>query len=334
MAAIPDVAPVSPRGRAGTRLVPCLAAALMVGACASPGADEPAARAVATTDASPAGDAPATNASPAADAPGIVRQRTAPFDGGALHFDDAGTGSRALVLVHGWAGDRTVWREQVPALSRVLRCLALDLPAHGASDAPVRPLAIDLFADAVVAVLDAADVEQAVLVGHSNGVLVAREVLRRHPERVAGLVVVDGALRFPFVNVDQARVLVDRYRGPGYREVARQTMLSMLSPDAPTELKRDLVERMLATPQSVLIDSFEATLDLDLYAPDPIGVPLLAVHARSPFWTEDYEAFVRSLAPSVDYVVLDDVSHFLMLDRPTRFNELVETFVWGWDLAR
>ncbi|MCB9896716.1 MAG: alpha/beta hydrolase [Planctomycetes bacterium] len=270
-------------------------------------------------------------------APRAVRHRTAPFGDILLHYDDVGTGPRALVFVHGWACDRSVWREQVPALADVMRCIALDLPGHGESAAPdlaESDYTMDLFADAVLAVMDAAGVEQAVLVGHSNGAPVVRQVLRRHPERVAALVLVDGTLRYAFDDRASAEQWVDEYRQPAYREVARQMIQTMLRPEMPSELKADITQRMLRTPQTVMVGAFEAAVDPALYAPDPIDVPLLCVLAKSPFWTEDYERYVLSLAPGADYVVLADVGHFLMLDAPERFDALVRDFVWAWDLAR
>ena len=56
---------------------------------------------------------------------------------------------------------------------------------------------MDLHARAIDAVLDDAAVKSAVLIGHSNGTPVMRQFYRRFPEKVKGLVIVDGALR-PF----------------------------------------------------------------------------------------------------------------------------------------
>ncbi|MEP6505900.1 MAG: alpha/beta hydrolase, partial [Betaproteobacteria bacterium] len=70
--------------------------------------------------------------------------------------------------------------------------LALDQPAHGRSDGP--PLAsIDALADWLLALLDAAGVASAHLVGHSMGSLIALEAAARAPDRVDGLVMVGTA---------------------------------------------------------------------------------------------------------------------------------------------
>jgi pimeloyl-ACP methyl ester carboxylesterase len=70
--------------------------------------------------------------------------------------------------------------------------LALDLPAHGRSEGP--PLdSVESLADWVVALLDAADVQRAALVGHSLGSLIALEAASRSPGRVERLVMIGTA---------------------------------------------------------------------------------------------------------------------------------------------
>ena len=184
----------------------------------------------------------------------------------------------------------------------------------------------DYLADAVAAVLDDAGVTRAVLVGHSNGTAVVRQFLRRHPERTAGLVGIEGTLR-AFFGPDQVEAMAAPLRGENYREVAVGFIRGMLRPPMPEALRTELEERMLETPQHVLVSTLVEGNDPELFAEDPIEVPLLAVHARAPFWTEDYEAYVRGLAADCEYVVLEGVGHYLMLDDPERFNELVSAFV-------
>jgi pimeloyl-ACP methyl ester carboxylesterase len=63
-------------------------------------------------------------------------------------------------------------------------------------------------------------------------------------------------------------------------------------------------------------------------------VPLLLILAKSPFWTADYEQYVRSLAPRLQDETFEDVSHFLMLDKPREFNETVLAFLKKNDLLK
>lgn len=102
------------------------------------------------------------------------------------------TGSRAMdaarpaiVFVHGAANDHSVWALQ----SRYFahhgnNVLAMDLPGHGRSGGKALAT-VEAIADWIAHVLDAADVGEAALVGHSLGSLAVLSCAARHPERVA-----------------------------------------------------------------------------------------------------------------------------------------------------
>ena len=114
-----------------------------------------------------------------------------------VHYKSLGTGKLAVVFVHGWCCDHSVWRDQAAGLDGKARLLFLDLPGYGKSDRPKTDYTMDLFAKGVDAVLKDAGVEHAVLVGHSMGTPVVRHYYRLFPAKTKALVFVDGALR-PF----------------------------------------------------------------------------------------------------------------------------------------
>ncbi len=252
--------------------------------------------------------------------------RSVEFEGGRVAYEDFGRGDEALLFVHGWACDMTFWRYQVPALSYLTRLIAVDLPGHGRSDPPLGELDMDTLARSLVAVLDHAGVEKALLVGHSNGTQVVRAFQRRFPERTRGLVTVDGALKNLFPQ-EQVEAMAAPLRGENYLDVASGFVRGMLGSRLDESLRSEVEERMLQTPQEIMVASLLAASAPENDSQDPIEVPLLAIHARAPFWTEEYEAYVRDLAPDCDYVVLDGVGHFLMLEDPEGFNELIDRFV-------
>ena len=98
-----------------------------------------------------------------------------------------------VVFVHGALHDHSVWTLLARWCAHHGRSvLALDLPGHGRSDGPPLP-DVESTADWVLAVLDAAGVSQAALVGHSMGSLIALEAAARAPERVTRLVMVGTA---------------------------------------------------------------------------------------------------------------------------------------------
>ena len=106
-------------------------------------------------------------------------------------------GQPTVAFLHGAGADHTVWALQTRYFAhRGRNVLALDLPGHGRSDGPALET-VEAMADWVVAVLDAVGVDEAALIGHSMGSLVALDAAKRHGARVAALALLGAALPMP-----------------------------------------------------------------------------------------------------------------------------------------
>lgn len=110
---------------------------------------------------------------------------------------DFDPGLPTTMFVHGASFDRTVWKLQARYFAwHGSNVLAVDLPGHGNSAGA--PLAtIGAMADWLSRVLDAAEVKQAALVGHSMGGQVVLDCAGRHGDRARALAILGGALAIP-----------------------------------------------------------------------------------------------------------------------------------------
>ena len=125
--------------------------------------------------------------------------RVARPDGAELHVEIEGRGRSALVLCDGLACDGFAWKYLLPAVAEHHRVVHWHYRGHGQSPLPPPGLApsIPQFAEDLAAVLEAARVKSAVVVGHSMGVQLALEFHRLHPDRVRALVLVSGSPGHP-----------------------------------------------------------------------------------------------------------------------------------------
>ena len=114
-----------------------------------------------------------------------------------MELDDAGSGERAFVLVHGFTGSRDDFREHVPELARLGRTLAIDQRGHGGTTNSGRheDYTLDGLVADLAAAFDALGLARADLLGHSLGGMVALRFALAHPERVASLVLMDTSAR-------------------------------------------------------------------------------------------------------------------------------------------
>lgn len=249
----------------------------------------------------------------------------AKLDGAKIHYKSYGKGKDALVLIHGWTCNLDNWREQIPEFSKRNRVIALDLPGHGQSDKPQITYSMDLFANAVDAVMRDAKVDHAVLVGHSMGTPVARQFYRKYPQKTLAIVIVDGGLRL-FGTKEMRDGFLAMFRSPGYKESGGQ-MLSQMMANLPAAEQERGKASFANTPQYVIVGAMEAMSDEALYAPDKINVPVFAILAKSPFWPADTEQFLHGLAPDLEFQMWEGVGHFVMLEKPKQFNDAVIAFL-------
>jgi pimeloyl-ACP methyl ester carboxylesterase len=246
----------------------------------------------------------------------------AKFGTNKVHYVVEGKGKHTLILVHCWSGNLGFWQDQVPALADKARLVLIDLPGHGQSDKPHTAYTMDFFAEAVLAVMNDAHVDKATFIGHSMGVPVICRVCKHAPDRVVGLVSVDGTLRKPKIPPEQAEQFIGGIRAPEYRQNVRQFMGAMF-PIPGTEALRDrVITEMLETPQYVMLGAMEGMFgsnepDWDL---QHVNIPVFVLNAPNPMWNDDYKAYVRSLSPQSDYRTIDGTGHWLMLEKPSEFN--------------
>lgn len=253
-----------------------------------------------------------------------LTSRFATFDGIKVHYQTSGKGQEALIFVHGWTCNTNFWRGQTSAFPGV-RVIAVDLPGHGRSDKPQTDYTMAYFARSIEAVMRDARVTSAVLVGHSMGTPVVRQFYRLYPEKTRALVFVDGGLH-PFAPKEQTEQFTALLRA-NYKAAAQPMIDGMLSPIKDEKLKVEIRTAMLATPDYVAISAMLGMTDEKLYEKDPIKVPVLAVLAKSPFWQADTEQFLRSVAPNLEFHMWDNVSHFLMMEKPQEFNRTLQAFL-------
>ena len=253
----------------------------------------------------------------------------ATVDGLKLNWQSAGNGKTTLILVHGWTCDLSSWSYQVPALSKKYRVITMDLPGHGQSASPANgKFAPDLFARAVEAVRAEAKADKIVLIGHSMGVPVIRQYADLYPQHVAGLIAVDGPLVRPdwgAANGGRGLPSPSLFVGPEGRKARENMIRGMFTPKTPAALQQRILDMMLKAPESTASGAFGWILEPGIWKEDVPPAAALAVYAgtASAQTIDD----TKKRTHSVQTIQLPDTGHFLMMEQPDKFNQLVIDFV-------
>jgi len=202
-------------------------------------------------------------------------------EAGPVHYEDSGGSGPAVLFAHGFLMDRTMFAPQVEALAPDYRCLRLD--ERGFGETPARgPFDFwDLAGDAV-RILDDAGVDRAVLCGMSQGGFLALRAALRHPERVAGLVLIDtqaGAEDDDAREAYRQMFATWREHGP-LPELTGEIARLILGPDP--ELRREWIARWEAIDPASLEEPVRCLLereDVTDRLPE-IRAPALVVHGE------------------------------------------------------
>ena len=107
-----------------------------------------------------------------------------------LAFDDVGAGA-PVILVHGYPFNRSLWTDQVAALSKTHRVITPDLRGFGDSDSSSGVATMARMAEDLTALMDALGIQTAIFGGLSMGGYVVLAFCKRFAARVSGLVLAD-----------------------------------------------------------------------------------------------------------------------------------------------
>lgn len=145
-----------------------------------------------------------------------------PVEGGELavvRWPAADPGAPTAVLVHGITANALAWAGVAEAVAGRINLLAVDLRGRAYSRDIAPPWGLDADVKDIIAVLDHAGLDRAVLAGHSLGAFVVCTVAARYPDRVESLIAVDGGARFALVPDIDPDELLELTVGPAIRKL-------------------------------------------------------------------------------------------------------------------
>lgn len=276
------------------------------------------------------------------DWPAMTRRLT--VDGHSVGVVDSGGDGAPLLFIHGLGGIWQNWLLNLCVFMDSHRCVAVDLPGFGLSEKPDGEISIPRFAETVDAVCDQLGIEEPVVVGNSMGGFVGAELAVSFPTRVSKLVLVAAAglsteylSREPLLAGARAFMALTARTGlrgspvvkrPRLRRIALQPVVRY-----PERLSVPLASELVRGANAPgFMESFEALMSYSFRDRlERIEVPVLVVWGRNDMLVpvEDAEMFAHLIGDNAHSVIFDDTGHLPMLERPTRFNELLRGFVAG-----
>ena len=246
---------------------------------------------------------------------------TATSNGVAIAYEARGAGSPALMFVHGWSCDRGYWSDQLDAFDRDFEVVAVDLAGHGESGAVRKAWTMRSFGEDVAAVAEALALGRVIMIGHSMGGDVIMEAARRLRDSVVGLIWVDTHRSIgPPASARPIQESLAPFRAD-FVEATRAFARSMFPVNADPALVERVADDMSAAPPEVALPTLEAAWSYGGQVPAMLETLRLPVIAINPdYRPTDTESMARH---GIETVIMSRSGHFLMMEKPARFNVLL-----------
>jgi len=248
-----------------------------------------------------------------------------------LSFSEQGHGP-ALVLLHAYPLDHSMWQTQVDVFSERYRVVTPDVFGFGGSQPP-RHWTMAEMGGALLALLDQIQIEKCTLVGLSMGGYISIPFTLAHPDRVQRMVLAHTRARADF---EAERTL-------------RNGMIAALKKDGTSVLPGKMVPRLLAANASEEVrkavrNSIErASVEASIYAVtamrdrDDQTANLGRIHCPTLVITGGADAIIRvedsekmaAAIPAGQIRVIADAGHLSNLENPEAFNQALDEFLRG-----
>ena len=249
-----------------------------------------------------------------------------------IAYDLKGEGP-PLVLLHGYVGDRRVWRAQIEALSDDFTVVAWDAPGYGGSSDPPEDFPLSDFADCLAAFIEALGFERAHVLGLSFGGGLALELYRRHPELAESLVLASAyagwAGSLPAEVVEERLTQALRLADMAPDQLVAELIPTMLTDSAPAELVEEFAASMREFHPVGLRANVRAFAAADLRDVLPrVAVPTLLLYGdrdvRAP---ANVAHDIHAGIAGSKLVLIPGAGHVCNIDAPERFNAAVRAFL-------
>jgi len=250
-----------------------------------------------------------------------------------MAYTDAGMG-KPLVLLHGYPFNRSLWNEQIAALSNSYRVIAPDLRGFGETEASEGPATMNRMAQDVAQLLDQLEIPRAAVGGLSMGGYVALAFYKLFPSRVRALVLADTRAQADTEEAKQTRAQqAEKALSEGMAGIADAMLPKLLTPETVSkrpEIVKRIRDMMLKTkPEgaaAALMGMAERDDQTELLS--TVSAPTLIVVGAEDAITPvaDSEKMHHAIAGS-RLVVVESAGHVSNVERTEPFNQALTDFL-------
>jgi 3-oxoadipate enol-lactonase len=256
-------------------------------------------------------------------------------DGTRIHYEVTGRpGATPILMIQGLGASKNAWNLQRIAMATRFRSISLDNRGAGRSDKPTQPFTLEQMADDAIAVLDAAGVETAHVVGASMGGVISQIIAVKYPQRVRSLTLVCTACRNHPWRQELLQSWAHTAEEKGMIEVGKEAAQWVMSPRSFRRLVPAFTwmgPLAALRPRHSFVSQIQAILDTREDLVDELSsitAPTMVIVGNQDILTPrgDSEEIAERI-PNAELVVISGAAHGLMMEHSTTFNKILIEFL-------
>lgn len=224
-----------------------------------------------------------------------------------------------LLLIHGAGGHHEDWPLVLRESANVI---AVDLAGHGKSPVPARTSVADYAVD-MISLLDALEIEQAIIAGHSMGGAISLSLALDYPQRVKAMILVGTGAKLA-VNPTIINGLLDKPE-----ETARMVIKWAWAKHIPDKIKEESVQELLKTPVEIIRGDYLACDGFDVRERlGEITIPTLILAGTQDKMTPfDWSKTLVDNIPNAKLEMIENGGHMFPLEQPEKIRDVIISWI-------
>ena len=263
-------------------------------------------------------------------------------DGTRIHYEVTGkSGATPVLMIQGLGASKNAWNLQRIAMATRFRCISFDNRGAGRSGKPTKPFTLEQMADDAIAVLDAAGIETAHVVGASMGGVISQIIAVKYPHRVRSLTLVCTACRNHPWRQELLQSWAKTAEAKGMIEVGKEAAQWVMSPRSFRRLVPAFTwmgPLAALRPRHSFVSQIDAILNTREDLVDQLSTitaPTMVIVGNQDILTPrgDSEEIAERI-PNAELVIISGAAHGLMMEHSSTFNKILIEFLQRTELAR
>ncbi len=263
-------------------------------------------------------------------------------DGTRIHYEVTGKpGATPVLMIQGLGASKNAWNLQRIAMATRFRIISFDNRGAGRSDKPTVPFTLEQMAEDAIAVLDAAGIETAHVVGASMGGVISQIVAVKYAHRVRSLTLVCTACRNHPWRQELLQSWAKTAEEKGMIEVGKEAAQWVMSPRSFRRLVPAFTwmgPLAALRPRHSFVSQIHAILNTREDLVDQLSTitaPTMVIVGNQDILTPrgDSEEIAERI-PNAELVVISGAAHGLMMEHSSTFNKILIEFLQRTELAR